>query len=197
MGAKHLSELRSRIAEEAARLILEHGESDYQVAKRKAAQALGVREDKALPNGSDIDAAVRARQSLFGVGHSDEWRDRVVFVTLEMLREFSSYDARLVGGLAAGMLTPSSGVDLHLFSDDAKSVAIDLLNLPVRYQSTDRDVGQKGERLPGFEFEWDGVSVTLSVFPLRQARHSYSDQSGRKGVKRLSLKEASALLQTI
>ena len=125
MGARNHRGIRSQIADEAARLILEQGESDYGVAKRKAAQRLGVFEDRGLPNGSEVDEAIRARQSLFGNDCSEEWRHLVAEVALELMAGFATYDVRLVGGLAAGVLTQSSVVELHLFSDDAKSVAID------------------------------------------------------------------------
>lgn len=197
MAARNHREMRAQIAEEAARLILENGESDYGVAKRKAAQRLGVFEERVLPNGSEIDEAILARQSLFGSDCSEEWRERVVAVALELMEQFSVYDARLAGGLAAGVLTSSTAVELHLFSDDAKSIAIDLLNRSVRYQSVDREVGIKGDRVPGFDYDWKGVPVELSVYSPRSVRGSITDATGRKGTKRLVLKEAEARLKSL
>jgi hypothetical protein len=56
---------RARIAELAARLIAEHGISDYALAKRKAARSLGLPEGHGLPSNDEIDAALVYRQSLF------------------------------------------------------------------------------------------------------------------------------------
>ena len=56
---------RRRIAVEAARLISEHGIRDYHVAKRKAAERLGIQVDTALPKNSEIEDALREYQRLF------------------------------------------------------------------------------------------------------------------------------------
>ena len=47
--------LREQLAQEAARLIVDHGMHDYGQAKRKAAQRFGVRESSALPSNSEIE----------------------------------------------------------------------------------------------------------------------------------------------
>src|SRR4029077_5157090 len=59
------SENRRRIAVEAARLISEHGIRDYHVAKRRAAERLGIAADTALPKNSEIEEALREHQRLF------------------------------------------------------------------------------------------------------------------------------------
>ena len=59
--------LRMTIAQEAARLIAEHGIHDYGLAKRKAAERLGVDTDCAvLPRNVEVEAALMERQRLFG-----------------------------------------------------------------------------------------------------------------------------------
>src|SRR5690348_1548394 len=58
-------QLRRRIALEAARLISEQGIRDYRVAKRKAAQRVGINDEGYLPRNREIEDALREHQRLF------------------------------------------------------------------------------------------------------------------------------------
>ena len=57
--------LREQLAQEAARLIVDHGMHDYGRAKRKAALRFGVREANALPSNLEIESSVIERQRIF------------------------------------------------------------------------------------------------------------------------------------
>ncbi len=60
------SELRQQLADEAARLMVEHGIQDFARAKRKAAERLGVRAGGgALPSNAQIHEQVVERQRIF------------------------------------------------------------------------------------------------------------------------------------
>ena len=66
MGAKRgpgTEALREQLAQEAARLIVDHGIYDYGQAKRKAALRFGVREVSALPSNSEIESSVSVSSS--------------------------------------------------------------------------------------------------------------------------------------
>ena len=59
--------LRRALAQEAARIMAEHGIRDFLVAKRKAAERFGVTDGVALlPKNSEIEEALVAYQRLFG-----------------------------------------------------------------------------------------------------------------------------------
>ena len=53
------SDLRRRIAHEAARMLAEDGGMDYGFAKRKAARQLGVPDTRQLPDNREIEEALR------------------------------------------------------------------------------------------------------------------------------------------
>lgn len=197
MASRQSREDRLRVAEEAARIILEDGEPDYRIAKRKAAQRVSVVDERNMPNAHEIDEAIKRRQSLFGFEPAGEWKEAVSRAALELMEKFELYQPRLVGALAAGVLTPSTRIELHLFNDDAKSVAIDLLNGSVPYQPIDKEVGVKGETVPGFEFDWKGVSVELTIYGVRSVRHLPQDAQTGRSMKRVSYKDAKKLLQSI
>ena len=60
-----LEEVRAKLAQESARLMIEHGIRDYRLAKRKAADRLAVSGLAALPSNTQIEACLLERQRLF------------------------------------------------------------------------------------------------------------------------------------
>ena len=64
-GPRVPADLRERLAQEAARLMVEGGIEDFGLAKRKAAERLGVRASGALPTNAQIQASLAQRQRIF------------------------------------------------------------------------------------------------------------------------------------
>src|SRR5436853_7647336 len=90
--------LRRALAQEAARLMAEHGIRDFLVAKRKAAERLGVIGGVALlPKNSEIESALAEYQRLFrGASHLEALaaQRRPALAAMRYLRQFAP---RLVG----------------------------------------------------------------------------------------------------
>jgi hypothetical protein len=190
--------LRRALAQEAARLMAEHGIQDFGVAKRKAAERLGVTDGAAvLPKNSEIEAALREYQRLFGgASHLKSLRAqrRAALAAMRALREF---EPRLVGAVLAGTATLHSDVQLHLFAECAESVALKLLDRGIAHEVTERRVRFDPERIrafPGVRFQVDDQPIEATVFPpdgIRQAPVSPVD--GRP-MRRANALEVQALL---
>ena len=58
-------ELREQLAQEAARLMAENGIEDFGLAKRKAAERLGISHAGVLPSNSRIQECLAERQRIF------------------------------------------------------------------------------------------------------------------------------------
>ena len=58
--------LRRALAQEAARIMSEHGIRDFLTAKRKAAERFGVTDGSVLPKNTEIEDALAEYQRLFG-----------------------------------------------------------------------------------------------------------------------------------
>src|SRR4051812_20505229 len=83
--------LRSAVAQEAARLMAEHGIQDYLVAKRKAAERYGVVDVAVLPKNTEIEAALLTYQRLFGgVQHERSLKEqrRAALQAMRLLEKF-------------------------------------------------------------------------------------------------------------
>jgi hypothetical protein len=124
---------RLRIAQAAARLIADHGLTDWTVAKRKAVRQLLLPDTAALPSNDEIEAALADHHAIFGgEAHAATLR-RQRTEALVWMRRLAQWDPLLVGGVAAGWATEHSDVRLELVADDPKSVEIALASGGIVY----------------------------------------------------------------
>ncbi len=189
--------LRTALAQEAARLMVEHGIEDFLQAKRKAADRLGVHDVSALPKNIEIEAALRAHQRLFGgATHGATLREQRQ-VALEIMRRLAEFQPRLVGSVLTGTASNHSDINLHLFADAAESVAIRLLELNVPHEFYERRVKMDAERSvnhPALRFTAQDRDVDATVFPIDGIRQSpYSPVDGRP-MKRADARDVAALI---
>jgi hypothetical protein len=190
--------MRRAIAQEAARIMSEHGIDDYLLAKRKAAERLGVTDGATLPKNTEIEAALVEYQRLFAADtHSQSLRDqrRAALLAMQLLQEF---EPRLVGPVLAGTATAHADVDLHLFADRAEAVTIKLMDQGIPHEIVERRVKMFTDRsvnFPAVRFEAGAHTIDATVFPrdgIRQA--PFSPVDGRP-MRRAGHAELQALIQ--
>lgn len=190
--------LRRAVAQEAARLMAEHGIHDFLTAKRKAAERFGLSDNGALPRNSEIETALAEYQRLFeGESHGESlYAQRVV--ALEAMKQLREFDPRLVGAVLSGTATEHSSVQLHLFTDNAELVAIKLLDAGIPHEVTERKVRMNAERViarPGLRFEIDAQPIEATVFPTDGIRQAPVSPVDGKPMKRAGFDELEALLK--
>ena len=192
------SEHRRRIAVEAARLISEQGIRDYALAKRKAAERLGIFADSALPKNAEIDEALREHQRLFD-GDDQPQRLRVYReAAREALIFFARFEPRLVGAVLDGSADRHSAVCLHVFCDEPETVAQFLDEYAVPYDTDERTLRltRDIERVcPVFTFAADAIPVDVTVLPGTWLRQAPLDRSGEKPMQRAGLAALDALIE--
>lgn len=189
--------LRQALAREAARIMIEHGVDDYLLAKRKAAERMGVTDHAVLPKNTEIEAAMAEHQRLFDRGsHAGQLAD-LRRRALDAMRLLEEFEPRIVGPVLSGTATAHSDILLHVFADSPESVAFRLLDRGIRHRIVEKRLKlQRDEAasFPTFRFEADGCEVDATVFPkdgLRQAPMSPVD--GRP-MRRATAAELEALL---
>lgn len=166
MGVRSNSRTAAQIAEEAARIISEEGLADYQLAKTKAVRRLGLPEQTPLPNNTDIETALIARQSLFNSTEQSESLLYLRQMTLELMQELAEFEPHVVGPVLKGTASSDDVIHLHLFSEDAKNVAIALLNRNIDFVGVERRITpQNPDGIKGFRFHWQAALVEVLVFP--------------------------------
>jgi hypothetical protein len=138
---------RIRIAQAAARLIAEHGLTDWTLAKRKAVRQLMLPETSALPSNDEIEVALADHYALFGGdAHLIALRRQRV-EALGWMRRLAQWEPLLVGGVAAGWASEHSDVRLELVADDPKSVEIALAGAGVTYAALPAKAGDPAAHL--------------------------------------------------
>ena len=190
--------LRHALAQEAARLIVEHGIEDYGQAKRKAAERLGVTDHAVLPKNTEIEAALAGHHRLFGVdshaGELAQLRRRAV----DAMRLLERFEPRLVGPVLSGNATAHSDITLHLFADTPESVILALMDAGIRHRVAERRVKalrDGSQAFPAIHFEDDGCGVEAIVFPRDGIRQPpFSPVDGRP-MRRATRQEVEALLE--
>ena len=126
---------RSRIAQVAARLIVEHGLTDWTLAKRKAARQLMLPETTSLPSNDEIEAALADHHALFGGDAHLQALRRQRVEALGWMRRLARWEPLLVGGVAEGWASEHSDVRLELVADDPKAVEMALAGEGVAYSA--------------------------------------------------------------
>src|ERR1700689_518271 len=190
-------DLRRALAQEAARIMAEHGIEDFLQAKRKAADRLGDHDVAVLPKNVEIEAALRAHQRLFGRDSHDHTLKEQRRIALDTMRMLEEFQPRLVGSVLTGTPTNSSDINLHLFADAPESVAMHLLEIGVPHEFYERRVKMDAEgriHYPALRFEANGRTVDATVFPIDGIRQSpYSPVDG-KPMKRADAREVAELV---
>lgn len=190
--------IRDQIAEEAARLIRDHGIQDYGFAKRKAAARFGVSSAGALPSNSEIETRVLERQRIFEGEDHDERLAELRRLAVDLMEMLQGFNPRLAGPVLTGAATPSSGIELHLFTDSPEEVVgvLERERVPVRNcQRRYRYNGQGSVIVPGFRFVARGANVYALTFPEKGLRQAPMSPIDGRPMRRADRAKVLALLE--
>jgi hypothetical protein len=189
---------RLRIAQEAARLMSEHGIRDFHHAKRKAAERLGIADTQSLPRNAEIEQALREHQRLFLADSQPQWLRERREAAAAAMTFLAAYHPRLVGAVLDGTADAHSAVCLHVFSDDADAPSRFLHEhgVPLEMQSRRmRDSHSTQGDYPVLLFSADGLAFDLTVLPRRSLRQAPLDRTGDRPMRRASLSQLQTLLR--
>jgi hypothetical protein len=189
-------QLRSQVAEEAARLLMEGGADSPEVARRKAAARFDLRDDAYLPTGDDIRDTLQGRQRLFQPAPGPGLR-RLREAALEAMGFFSAFDPRLAGPVLEGGIGPDVTITLHLHADDPDALARLLQDqrIPARQRSRRLRLGRgQDTEVPAWRFEADGLGFELLLLPLSALRQAPLDALDDRAMARASAAAVKRLL---
>ncbi len=191
-------DLRRRIALEAARILADLGDHDYQRARLKAAQRLGCRDRRQLPSNTEIELALQEYQQLFrGESQPMELR-RLRSAALEAMTALAEFTPRLVGPVLYGSADQNSTIELHLFSDTPEQVAVALMEKKIPWRDGSKTVrypqGVVREQ-PLFRFHAGEARMELIWFPLEGIRQAPLSPLDERPEKRASADQLRGLLE--
>ncbi len=189
--------LRRAMAQEAARVMAEHGIQDFRAAKRKAADRLGVGVEGALPSNTEVEAALVEYQRLFAADSHGATLRAQRSAALRAMRTLAAYSPRLVGPVLNGTATAHADVQLHLFTDHPESVALNLMDRGVGHDVGEHRLRLDAERFrnyPTVRFELDQQVIDATVFPLDGIRQAPVSPVDGRPMRRADTSELEALL---
>lgn len=191
-------QVRLQIAQVTARLIVQEGINDYQIAKNKAVAQLGIPHTKNLPSNSEIEQEVLIYQRLFlGDSHLEQIR-QLREVAVKAMRLFQDFSPRLVGKVLHGTAHQHSEIQLHLFTDAPENVAFFLMKQAIPYEMGEKKYRQGVQAVmsfPSYHFMAGEHALSLVVFAEKDLRWSPPSPIDNKPMRRADLRAVEALLQ--
>lgn len=191
--------LRSAVAQEAARLMAEHGIQDYLTAKRKAAERYGVVEGAFLPKNTEIEAALASYQRLFGGDQHVDSLQKQRRTALKAMQLLEQFEPRLVGAVLNGTATEYTDIQLHVFSDSPEAVYMQLMDRRYEYEVFERKLRLTPDRqitVPSVRFDMDDETIEAFVFPEDGIRQAPISPVDGKPMRRAGIQETSMLAET-
>lgn len=189
--------LRQAVAEEAGRIMHEQGVDDFLLAKRKAAERLGVTDGALLPRNTEIEAARVARQQLFSAERHAADLQSLRQSALEAMQLMAAFEPRLVGPVLTGTASPHSEINLHLFAEPPETVSLHLEERCVPHRLLERRLRFERDRsvaFPALRFVAGQQVVDAVVFPLDGIRQAPSSPVDGKPMRRACAADVRAML---
>jgi hypothetical protein len=127
-----MESLAVEIAATAARMVVEEG-LEYGPAKRRAIKQLGLPARTALPDNTELEAAVQEYIALFCADTQPQELRALRELALVWMQRFADFRPYLAGAVWRGTATRLSDVLIQLFADDPKSAELHLVNHGLRF----------------------------------------------------------------
>jgi hypothetical protein len=190
-------QMRTRIAQEAARLMSEEGIQDFYAAKRKAAQHLGAPDTRNMPRNQEVEVALQEYQRLFRgeqqTGHLRVLREAAV----QAMRFLAGFKPRLVGSVLSGTAGRHADINLHLFADTPEEVSLFLMDNSIPFHPAQKRLRisrEAWQEFPAYEFMAGEQAVELVVFPSEGRREAPRSPVDGRPMRRARVEEVEALL---
>jgi hypothetical protein len=195
---RKMKQARLEVAAEAARILATEGQHNYHVAKKKAAERMGVSERLALPSNLEVKDALLTYQALYGGQAHQENIDRLRRCAAQAMQLLDAFQPRLVGSVLDGTANSHSRVALHVFIDAIETLVLFLLERGIAYDQQQRQIRwfNGGHRMVQVVvFELQDVEVEMTVFEPLHLRQSPPSPIDGRPQRRAGLAEVEILLQ--
>lgn len=193
-----MNHTRERLAQEAARILLEYGEVNPDLALRKAAKRLGVQERRLWPSRAELEAVIKSEHRLFAKPTQADTLQRMRREALGLMRLLADFRPKLSGVLLQDYAGPKAPIELHLFCERSEDVMFRLMELGIRYKTASRGFrypdGTVREH-PALLLEKDDLLAELLCFALAEERGAAPVSSlDQTPLQRLSISGLETLL---
>jgi hypothetical protein len=169
-----LNGLRQRMAYEAARIMVEQDLSDFDRARRKAAERTGILDRRSWPANDEIQEAILTQRRLFCGEAGEREVRRLRSEALRAMEAFRAFSPRLLGSALTGPGRADRGVQIFLFADRPEDVVFALMEQRIPWHERERPFRYSdGERRvhPVLRFVAGDIPYELIVLPRHAIRN--------------------------
>jgi len=186
---------RRLIASAAARLMAEHGISDYGLAKRKAARQLGAGDGDVLPSNDEVEQELRAYQAIYQEEEQPARLREMRAAALELMVKLEAFRPCLTGAVLDGTAGRYSAVELDLFAESSKDVEIMLLSSNIPYEVAEIQRRYPDSPETRLSLEWHDLPVSLMIYPAASERGGQTRATGSRSRPRARAPAVAAMLE--
>lgn len=199
MGSRKDQHMRLRLAQEAARILIDSGSRDFALAKRKAAEHLSAQDTRQMPSNLEIEQALAEYQRLFRSHLQPQHLQQLRENAYEAMQFFSGFEPRLVGPVLTGTADINTAISLHVFTDTPEEISLLLLERQIPFETGEKRLRLREDTyqtFPTVNFLAQQNRIEVIIFPVsKRVPTPLSPVDGRP-VQRANLASVEMLLQT-
>lgn len=191
------SQTRQRIAQDAARLMVEHGIKDFYTAKQKAAESIGITDRHVMPRNTEIEEAILEYQRIFKSHKQPQHLKELRQTAIKAMTLLKEFQPRLVGSVLRGTAGEHSDVNLHVFSDSPEAVSHFLTRHKIPHEQRDKRLRMTKdtyEVFTAYSFIAGDTPIDIVVFPVDGQRQVPLSPVDGKRLQRASIADVEVLL---
>ncbi len=185
------------MAYEAACILADGACQNIRIARRKAAEKLGITSQFELPTEAEIEQALKLQQSLFQHKQQLVELNSLRQQAIAAMKTFARFNPRLVGSVLAGTAEAGNKIELHLFAETAEEVILFLLDQQIPWDDKEKSVYYKGnlkQIYPVCSFRAGEAEIELILFPVEALRQRPLGPLGDRPLQRASLSQLQELM---
>ncbi|MBK9140962.1 MAG: hypothetical protein IPM23_00600 [Candidatus Melainabacteria bacterium] len=186
---------QARVAEEAARLLIDGVETEYLHAKERALMILGLPSQTRLPSNRKIRENM-ARLTRSELGEEEIARRLQIMreIAAEIMEIIADYDPFLIGSSLTGDIRESSDIDLHAYCDGFEELKELLATCGFEDVEEELVENRKGTFV---HLRWleRGIPVEITIYPWSWRDLVPLSSITGKPMKRADLKQVRAILR--
>jgi hypothetical protein len=169
--------IRQHIAQQAAKLVADHGLNDFDAAKKKAAKMLGVSpmQQGILPTHQEIQDELSLLQRLFPSAPRETHVHTLRQKALRTMQILKPFEPRLVGMVLDGTATLHTPIHLHVVANTSEEVMIHFINLKIPYDTGEQRLvlsDKQAHHFPMFRIYLAESPVEITVLPENSLKYT-------------------------
>lgn len=169
MASRKDQQMRLRLAQEAARILIDSGSRDFALAKRKAAEHLSAHDTRQMPSNLEIEQAVAEYQRLFRSHSQPHHLQQLREAAYEAMQFFSKFEPRLVGPVLTGTADINTAISLHVFTDTPEEISLLLLERHIPFEAGEKRLRLREDSyqtFPMVSFLAQQNRIEVIIFPV-------------------------------